>query len=107
MTYRAIFDAKIQGTAAQIVFDFASQLAYGETLSSASVAAVVHSGTDASASSFVSGSATRSGSKVTQAIANGVLGVTYNLICTVVTSTSRTLIQSGFVVVTQAAGSPG
>lgn len=105
MTYRAIFDAKIQGTSAKVTFDFASQLAAGETISSASVTAAVHSGTDATPSTLISGSASISGSKVTQTIANGVVGVTYKLICVGATSASRSIIQTGFLVITTAAGS--
>ena len=107
MTYRAIFDAKIQGTAGQIVFDFSSQLAYGETILSASVTATMHSGEDPAPAGFAMGPATRSGAKVTQIIGDGVLGATYNMICTATTSTSRTLIQTGFVVVSQPPGGPG
>jgi hypothetical protein len=81
------------------VFDFISLLAIGETLSTASVAATVYSGTDASPSSIISGSASISGTKVTQLITGGTLGVTYTLVCTVTTSASQTLQLMGFLAV--------
>ena len=81
------------------VFDFISLLAIGETLSTASVAATVYSGTDASPSSIISGSASISGTKVTQLITGGTLGVTYSLVCTVTTSASQTLTLMGFLAV--------
>lgn len=81
------------------VFDFISLLAIGETLSTASVAATVYSGTDSSPSSVISGSASISGTKVTQLITGGTLGVTYTLVCTVTTSASQTLTLMGFLAV--------
>ena len=81
------------------IFDFISLLAVGETLSTASVTATVYSGTDSSPSSIISGSASISGTKVTQLVTGGTLGVTYNLVCTVTTSASQTLTLMGFLVI--------
>lgn len=72
-------------------FDFASLLAVGETLSAAAVTATVYSGTDSSPSSLISGSASISGTKVTQKITAGTAGVVYQLSCAVTTSTGQTL----------------
>lgn len=67
-------------------------LATGETISSATVTATVHSGTDATPSAIISGAVTISGSTVTQKIIGGVSGVVYKLRCSATTSASRTLI---------------
>lgn len=96
---RVVFGGKSLGETKNCVFDFLSLIALGETLSTASVAAVVYSGTDASPSSLISGSATISGSQVTQKITGGVLGVTYLLTCTVTTSAGQTLLLSGFTTI--------
>lgn len=94
---REILGAKAHAETRNQVFDFASRLAIGETISTASVAATVHSGTDASPSSLISGSASISGTKVTQKIAAGTEGVTYLLTCTVTTSAGQTLLLSGYL----------
>ena len=99
MTYRAQFDAKISDTPFSAVFQFALDFVAGETISTASVAATVYSGTDASPSSIISGSAQISGGQVTQVIVNGVAGVTYLLTCSVVTSLAQSLSQEGYLVV--------
>jgi hypothetical protein len=80
-------------------FNFQDQLAVGETISSATVAATVYSGTDASPSSIISGAASISGATVSQVITAGTAGVTYVLTCTAVTSTSHTIVSSGPLVV--------
>ena len=98
MSYRSIFDAKVSGTNFRAVFDFTSGLTVGETLASASTAATVYSGTDASPSAIISGSSTISDSKVTQTITGGVIGVTYLLKCSVTTSLGKALESSGFLV---------
>lgn len=98
---RAVFGGKLLGETKNLVFDFLSQIALGETISSASVTATVYSGTDATPSSLISGSASISGSQVTQKVTGGVLGVTYNLTCTAITSAGQTLSISGFLTVTR------
>lgn len=96
---RASIPAKLVGETVLETFDFLSQLALGETLSTATVTAAVYSGTDASPSAIVSGSATISGTKVTQLITAGTLGVVYLLTCTVTTSLSQTLLLEAFLAV--------
>lgn len=98
MTYRSIFDVKVSGTNFYAVFDFTSGLAIGETLASASTAATVYSGTDPAPASII-GSATISGGKVTQTITGGVVGVSYWLKCSSVTSLGKQLECSGYLVV--------
>jgi hypothetical protein len=95
-----ILQGKPLGETRNEVFDFISRLAVAETLSTASVTAVVYSGTDASPSSIISGSAAISGTKVTQKITGGTLGVTYLVTCTVTTSAGQTLLLQGFLTIT-------
>lgn len=96
---RVIFEGKLSGETVIETFDFTSRLSTAETISTAAVTATVYSGTDASPSSIVSGSATISGQKVTQKITAGTLGVTYLLLCTITTSLSQTLLLSGYLVI--------
>ena len=73
------------------VFDFSSQCAVGETLSVATVAAAVYSGTDP-APFVTTGSPSISGQKVTILLYGGGLsGVVYVLTVTVATSLSQNL----------------
>ena len=95
----ASFPIKAVGASRIFTFNFQDQLAVGETISSASVAATVYSGTDASPSSLISGADSISGAEVSQVITGGVAGVTYVLTCTAVTSTSHTIVSSGPLVV--------
>ena len=99
MSYRSIFNAKISSTNFYAVFDFAQNLPITETISSASVTATVYSGTDASPSAIISGAATISGTKVTQTITAGTIGVTYILTCVIVTIASRSFVQDGYLTV--------
>ena len=96
---REIFPTKHAGEACDVVFDFADRLPVGITLSSAAVTSEVFSGTDADSASIVSGADTISGSQVTQKIINGVAGVIYDLVCTAVTSDSKTLVRRGYLAV--------
>lgn len=96
---RVIFEGKPSGETATLTFDFLSRLAVGETISTQVVTATTYSGTDAAPSGIISGAASASGSKVTQKVTAGTLGVTYLLKCTITTSTGQTLILSGFIVI--------
>ena len=91
------FPTKYVGETKKLVFDFISLLASGETISTQVVAAAVWSGVDATPSSLISGSATASGTKVTQAVTDGVAGVIYKLTCTITTSAGQTLILIGYL----------
>ena len=90
---------KLSGDTVTVQFDFASRLAVGETISTQSVACTVYSGTDASPSSMILGSASASGSIVSQKITAGTVGVVYSLACTITTSASQTLVMTGFMAV--------
>lgn len=97
MSGRVTFAGKYVGETLRLSFDFTSQLAVGETLSSASVACTVWSGTDPSPGGLVSGSASISGAIVTQGITGGLLGVVYELACSVTTSLGQTLQITGYL----------
>ena len=90
---------KLTGETRNETFDFISRLAVGETISTQVVAATVYSGVDASPSAVVSGSATASGTQVTQKLTGGVAGVIYQLICTITTSAGQTLQLAGLLAV--------
>jgi hypothetical protein len=92
-----MLNGKYQGETRAEVFDFASRLSLGETISSASTVATTYSGTDASPSGIISGSASISGSKVTQVVTAGTLGVTYLLVCTANTSAGQVLQIAAFL----------
>ncbi len=94
---KIILEAKRAAETRNEVFDFTSRLAAGETLSTATVTATVYSGTDASPSAVISGSASISGAKVTQKITAGTLGVMYLLSCSVTTSAGQTLLLEGIL----------
>lgn len=96
---RVIFPGKYNGSTQTLTFDFTSLIASGETISTQSVAAVVYSGTDASPSAILSGSASHSGAIVSQNITAGTVGVTYLLTCTTTTSASQTLLLTGLLVI--------
>lgn len=96
---RIITDPKPAGETTNLVFDFISKLAIGETISTQVTVATVYSGTDASPPAVINGAATVSGSQVTQSVKAGTAGVLYQLVCTVTTSLSKTLQLSTFMVV--------
>lgn len=96
---RTVFDPKFLGETKTVSFDFTSELALGETISTQVVTASVYSGTDPTPSGLISGSASTLGGVVTQNVTGGVLGVMYEVLCTVTTSLSQTLQQSGFLAI--------
>lgn len=99
MSSRQDFAPKLQGATISLTFEFLSELAATETISTQSVTCTVWSGVDASPSSMISGSASASGTQVTQKITGGVVGVVYYLLCTITTSAGQTLQQAGFLAV--------
>ena len=96
---RLIFSGKISSETVIETFAFTSRLAAAETISTASVAATVYSGTDATPSAVISGSSTITGQKVTQKLTGGTLGVIYKLVCTITTSLGQTLLLTAFLAV--------
>jgi len=99
---QVISTSKKTGEIANVTFNFLSSLGASETISTQSVTATVYSGTDASPSSIISGSATASGTVVTQKLTGGVSGVIYQLLCSITTSLSQTLQQSSYLAVVPA-----
>ena len=97
--YRITIPAKLSGETVIQTFDFTSRLTAAETISTASVAATVYSGTDASPSGVISGSSTIAGKTITQKLTAGTLGVTYLLVCTITTSLTQTLQLAAYLVV--------
>lgn len=73
-------------------FDYARQLGTGETISSASVAVTVKSGTDGNPSAMVSGTANIVGERVSQLIIGGTADVQYCIACTAVTSLGQEIV---------------
>jgi len=94
---RVTFDAKLAGETIIETFDFTSRLGLSETISTAVTTATTYSGTDATPSALISGSATISGKTVTQKITAGTLGVVYLLKCEITTSLSQTLDLMAFL----------
>ena len=96
---RVIQPGKLLGETKTYSWDFGSDLATGETLLTPTITATVYSGTDATPSNLVYGSPTISGTKVTQLLSAGTLGVIYEVLCSVLTSAGQTLKRASFVAV--------
>lgn len=92
---------KLLGESKLYTQDFADVLAVGVTISTKTVTASTYSGIDASPSSIVSGSATSSGSIVSQMLTAGTLGVIYKLLWAITTSDSQTLQKATLLAVVQ------
>jgi hypothetical protein len=84
------FSYKVTTESEQFTFDFSAVLGSTETIGTAVCTVEVKSGTDANPSNILVGTASWSGPKVAQRIANGVDGVTYRLEMTITTSASNT-----------------
>ncbi len=81
-------------------FDFISVLAASETISTQVVTASVYSGVDANPSAIISGAAAvQNTTQVWQLFTAGVVGVIYELLCTITTSLGQTLSISAFMAV--------
>jgi len=78
-------------------FDYARRLGTGETIASAVWTASVVEGTDGNPSALISGTATVSGSRVSQKIIGGTADVQYCLVCTATTSRPQILVESAHV----------
>lgn len=76
-------------------FDFAPDLATGETVVAQAVAITTRSGTDASPAAVLDGAASRSGAVVSQAVQAGTDGVSYLIRCAATTSMDRVLVLAG------------
>jgi len=96
---RVVRDIKPPTDTKSLTFDFTSEMAIAETISTKTVTATVFSGTDANPSAIVSGAATHNGQQVFQLITAGVLGVVYTLLCTITTSAGQTLTQACYLAI--------
>ena len=94
---KIVLPQKSSTETSNVAFDFSSFLRSTDTISSAVCTCTVFSGTDASPSSVISGSASISGFVVSQLITGGVSGVTYNLTCTATCSTGVISVLQGFL----------
>lgn len=85
MTYRVIFDAKKQTVSTTVSFDFTSVLLAGEVINTTSsppvITATVYSGTDPQPGRLVTQPKEVNGPVVSIQLLNGVVGVTYLLVC--------------------------
>ena len=92
-----LFREKAVAETQTLVFDFASILAPGESISSASTSAAVYSGVDGSPAAIISGGSSISGTKISQKVTGGVAGVVYKLTCLAATTGGNTVELSGFL----------
>lgn len=99
MPSRSVQPTKVAGTTKNFYWDFISDLAVGETISTKIVTMSVYSGADANPAGMVSGGASSSGTVVTQLLTGGVLGVVYEALCKITTSLGQTLQQVSFIVI--------
>lgn len=97
--YRETFGPMVVGEIQRYTFTFADLLAFGESLESAEVTAVVVSGLDNDPDDTIVGSATISGTNVTQRVEAIKAGVIYSLVCEVVTSADQTLKRTGLLAI--------
>jgi len=96
---RVELDPKLVSETRTYTFDFGNYLLSGVTLSGPVCTAAVYSGTDATPSAIISGSASASGQVVSQKLTAGTVGVIYEVTCTVATSDSQTLVLVGYLAV--------
>jgi flagellar biosynthesis protein FliR len=99
MSNRVELPPKLVGETATYTFDFTSRLAATETISAQSVTVAVYSGTDATPSSLLSGSASASGHIVSQKLIGGTLGVIYEITCQITSSLSQILQLTGYLAI--------
>lgn len=104
---RVVLKPKAVGETERYEFDFVSQLASGETISTQTVTAAVYAGVldeDTVASDILSGSPWDYQTSVFQRITAGTAGVIYELTCTITTSNSQTLVIKGYLAVLNPTG---
>lgn len=98
---RIILGSKTSGETVTEMFDFTSRLTSAETISTASTTATVYSGTDATPSAIVSGSASISGKVVSQTFTGGTTGNIYQVVCSITTSLGQTLKMIALLAIAQ------
>lgn len=81
-------------------FDFASSMTVGETISTQTVTSSVYQGIDPTPGSVISGTPTvQNVTQVQQLFTAGVLGVVYELLCSVTTSLGQRLEQAAYLAI--------
>jgi hypothetical protein len=85
------FTPKRVGESEVLTVDFVDLLGVGETILSASWNMRVKAGVDPAANSMIQGTATTTGTKVSQMVTAGVAGVLYEPLCTALTSLGQTV----------------
>lgn len=97
---RVLIPPKRQGeTLLLSPWDFSPQMAAGEVINSASVAASVYTGVDAAPAAIISGVASFTTTVVSQKVTAGVVGVIYKLLCTAITNLGQTIQIAAFMTV--------
>ena len=91
------FSSKDPNETELFVFDFLDLLNPGETITGAAVTVTVSVGTDGVPSAMLSGSASISGTQVSQMITGGITGNTYHLECAITTSLGQELVTCGLL----------
>lgn len=91
MIVRPDYDVQNPGEVEFFGMDFANVLAAGETIASASVTLTDINGIDTGAQSHVIGTASISGTKVTQKLSGLLAGCYYLVLFTVITSAGQTI----------------
>lgn len=91
MLSRADLSPKVASSLEARSVDFVDLVPAGDSISSQSVSVSVYSGTDASPSALLSGSASASGTIVTQKFTGGTEGVMYKVLWTAGTTGGLTL----------------
>jgi hypothetical protein len=99
-----VLPSKPVGETVPVTFNFLDLLAFGESITGATVAATVFSGTDSTPDDILSGLPVKSQVDVVQIVTGGVAGVIYEITCAVTTSDSNVLVKSGRLAVITAGG---
>jgi hypothetical protein len=94
-----IEDSKLEGETITLKFEMLSRLDVGETVETAICEAEVFSGTDATPEALLTGTATVSGSVVSQQITGGTVGVVYLVTCAIRTSLNNILLNRAKIAV--------
>lgn len=91
--------SKLRGETITLRFEMLSRLAVSETLATTVCAVEVFSGTDAAPENILSGTASISGTVVSQQITGGSEGVIYKVTCAVRTSDNNILLNQAKIAV--------
>jgi len=96
---RVEFLPLVLGENRPLVFDFTNDLQVGETITSGTLDVTTYSGTDATPSTLLQGSATVASPKVSQNAKPTIAGVVYNVLGSAVTDLGNTYCKTAFLAV--------